>query len=139
MKKFLHRRSGNERGQAMVEFALSLPIVLLLLCGIIEFGWVGFNMLTLQNVTREGVRSGIVVTTAAANNEKVVNRILDLAPDYIRDSIEITITYSNPVNFRAGDITVVTNYSIKAITPFSGIFTNNGEIELEAECTMKMS
>ena len=139
MKKFIHRCTNREDGQAMVEFALSLPIILILLCGIIDFGWVGFNMLTLQNVTREGVRSGIVVSDVVSNNAKVSQRIRDMAPDYVKDSVEIYITYSDPVNFKSGDITVVTKYRLKTITPFSGIFTKNGEFALEAECTMKMS
>ena len=29
----------RESGQAMVEFALILPILLLIVCGIIDFGW----------------------------------------------------------------------------------------------------
>ena len=50
----------HESGQAIVEFALALPLILLLLCGLIELGWVGGNALTMQNVTREGVRTGIL-------------------------------------------------------------------------------
>ena len=34
-KSFLKR----EKGQSIVEFALVLPLILLIVCGIIDFGW----------------------------------------------------------------------------------------------------
>lgn len=39
------KRDRKEDGQAMVEFALILPIFLLILCGIIDFGWLFYNQL----------------------------------------------------------------------------------------------
>src|SRR5258706_3512507 len=46
----------KSRGQALVEFALVLPILLLLLFGTIDFGWIMFNYVSLYNVLREGIR-----------------------------------------------------------------------------------
>ena len=129
----------HESGQAIVEFALALPLILLLLCGLIELGWVGGNALTMQNVTREGVRTGIVVTDTAENSAAVTARIQEMTPEHIRDSLEISVVYSDTQDFRAGDITEVTRYRLKAITPFAGLFTENGEFHLQASCTMKMS
>jgi uncharacterized protein (UPF0333 family) len=39
----LKRIAKNEKGQAMVEFALIVPLLILLLCGIIDFGWIFGN------------------------------------------------------------------------------------------------
>jgi Flp pilus assembly protein TadG len=48
----------RERGQSLLEFALVLPLMLLILTGILEFG-VAFNHnLTLEYATREGARTG---------------------------------------------------------------------------------
>lgn len=132
------KRRKKECGQAAVEFALALPLVLLLLIGILELGWVCANELILENITREGVRAGIVVTTSEDNSQLVIDRINAMKPDHIKD-LNITITYSNPDNFRAGDITVVVTYELPAITPLSGMLTTDGEFTLVAECTMKMS
>ena len=49
MKKRLKKAFGREDGQSMVEFALILPIFLLILCGIIDFGWLFYNQLSLNN------------------------------------------------------------------------------------------
>jgi Flp pilus assembly protein TadG len=52
------RRRRHERGQAMVELALSAPILIMLLMGLIEFGH-GLNAyLTVVNSARDAARLG---------------------------------------------------------------------------------
>ncbi|MCK4316567.1 MAG: thrombospondin type 3 repeat-containing protein, partial [Anaerolineae bacterium] len=48
------------RGQGLVEFALILPLLLLLMLGIIEFGYVFAAYSGLFNAAREGTRYGVV-------------------------------------------------------------------------------
>ena len=55
----IHARR-RERGQELVEFALILPLLLLLMVGIFEFGYVVFAYNTLSNAVREGARFGSV-------------------------------------------------------------------------------
>jgi Flp pilus assembly protein TadG len=50
----------NNRGQGLVEFALILPLLLLLLLGIIEFGIAVYAYNTTANVGREVARYGVV-------------------------------------------------------------------------------
>lgn len=137
-KRFIGSRA-RECGQAAVEFALTLPLLLLLICGVIEMGWVASNVLLLQNATREGVRTGIVATSSSANTDLVIARIEGLVPAYIETPMDISVVYSDPTDFRAGDITVVVNYQLDALTPLTGIFTTDGSFDLTTECTMKMS
>ena len=52
------RRQGagpNEKGQGLVEFALTLPIFVLLLMGVLEFGFLYNSILTIQFASRQGV------------------------------------------------------------------------------------
>lgn len=56
----------SERGQDMVEFALVVPILLLLFLGIIEFGIIVFRYNSVSSLAREGARYGIVHTDASA-------------------------------------------------------------------------
>lgn len=51
-----HKR--GERGQGLVEFAFLLPVFMLLLLGMLEFGFVFDQNLTLEYATREGARAG---------------------------------------------------------------------------------
>jgi len=55
------RSLGKKNGQGLVEFALILPVLLLLLFGIIDFGWMIFNYSQLYNAMREATRYGSVV------------------------------------------------------------------------------
>lgn len=52
---------GNrkERGQAMVEFVISLPILLFVLFGIIEFARMTFAWMAVQNAARFGIRYAV--------------------------------------------------------------------------------
>ena len=57
----------RERGQSLVEMALILPIFLLLLMSILDFGRVVYAQFTLTEAVREGSRRGLVsadLTTA---------------------------------------------------------------------------
>lgn len=54
----------NENGQALVEFTLILPILILLILGIIEFGWLLNAQITLNSAAREGARVGAVLNTS---------------------------------------------------------------------------
>lgn len=52
---FLLKLKG-EKGQSTVEFALVLPILIVLLCGIIDFGWLYSCNITATNAAREAAR-----------------------------------------------------------------------------------
>lgn len=51
-----HLRPKHRKGQGLVEFALALPILLLLLFGVIEFGRLLQTWLAIQNAARFGLR-----------------------------------------------------------------------------------
>jgi len=50
------RPTRRQRGSTLLEFGLVVPILILMLLGIIEFGWLVKNHLTIANATREGAR-----------------------------------------------------------------------------------
>jgi hypothetical protein len=52
------RREAAERGQSLVEMAFILPLLVLIVLGTLEFGFVFDHHLTLEYATREGARSG---------------------------------------------------------------------------------
>jgi Flp pilus assembly protein TadG len=54
----------NERGQTMVEFALVVPILLVVVFSIIQFGILYNHYITLTDATRVGARKGAVSRTA---------------------------------------------------------------------------
>ena len=60
LKRLIKRMRKSEKGQAMVEMALVLPILLLLIGGIMDFGWLFYHQLSLANAAREGARYAVI-------------------------------------------------------------------------------
>lgn len=52
------RSGGSDAGQGLVEFAMVVPVFMLLLLGLLEFGFVFDHTMTISYATREGARSG---------------------------------------------------------------------------------
>ena len=69
----------SNRGNAMVEFALVFPLLLLVCFGITEFGraWMTMNILT--SAAREGVRLAVVTAPNIAAVEQRVRDVCDAA------------------------------------------------------------
>jgi Flp pilus assembly protein TadG len=49
----IRRKSNSDRGASLVEFAIVLPLLVLLLFGIIEFGWAFAQNLEVKHIARE--------------------------------------------------------------------------------------
>lgn len=58
-----------QKGQDLVEFALVLPIFMLILCGIIYVGFFFGDYMTLSNLTRSAAREAAVSTATIEVNE----------------------------------------------------------------------
>jgi Flp pilus assembly protein TadG len=52
-------KQSRQRGTSAIEFALVLPVLILLVFGIIEFGLLLYDQQVITNASREGVRYGI--------------------------------------------------------------------------------
>jgi|GEM_PF-478340 len=65
------------RGMAAVEFGLVLPILVLLVFGIAEFGIAFYREGVLAGAVREGARRGIVATTPRATTAQIQQKVTD--------------------------------------------------------------
>jgi hypothetical protein len=59
------RLMRNHKGAAMAELAITLPILLVVLFGIFEFGLIMYDKAVITNASREGARKGIVFRSDA--------------------------------------------------------------------------
>jgi Flp pilus assembly protein TadG len=66
------RKAAEQRGAALLEFALVAPILILLVFGIVEYGMFFKDYLTVSNTTRAGARVG----SAAGSNADADYQIL---------------------------------------------------------------
>jgi Flp pilus assembly protein TadG len=118
------RRKDGDRGAAAVEFALVLPILLLLVFGIIDFGRALNAQLTITQAAREGVRLAALGYPAA----EVQARADAAAPEL--SGVSVTIAASCPPGAGpTADAQVNVSYSFSFITPvgaIAGIFGGGG-------------
>lgn len=106
----------KEKGQAMVEFALILVPLLILIGGIIDFGWIFYHKVIVNNAAREGARYAAIHskdTTYETDTESLINGILP--PTLIKGANPISVDKDSPA---AGDITVSVKGDVDILTPF---------------------
>jgi len=110
MFRILHRGTREDRGAAAVEFALVLPILLLLVLGIVQFGMTFFQWLEMEHAAREGARWGSLGYTVTEIQAKVIEAAPgielesgdivvtpDVPADHQGDSVVVEVTYDTPV------------------------------------------
>lgn len=94
-------RLAERRGQSLVEFALVLPILLLIVVGILEFGLAFRTYQVVTNSAREGARTA-VLRTDEGTVEGVVDRYLrsggldDSLRDFLFECVPQTGSAPNP-------------------------------------------
>jgi Flp pilus assembly protein TadG len=62
---------NNQRGTSAVEFAIVLPLLVLFIFGIIEFGLIFYNKAMVTNASREAARAGIVYRDPPVSKEEM--------------------------------------------------------------------
>jgi Flp pilus assembly protein TadG len=89
----------KEKGQSLVELAISLPIILLILLGSVDFGMALFSYAILRDAAQEGA---LYASFNPANEAEIENRARNILP---REE-EIGI-FSSPVELRDTELVLV--------------------------------
>ncbi|MCL5046331.1 MAG: pilus assembly protein [Actinobacteria bacterium] len=105
--------SGREKGQAMVEFALILPVLLLIIMGIMEFGRAYSAYLTIQNASREGARLGVTGTT----DTEITAAVNQVASTLDTAGLTVSITPAEASRSRGELLTVTVSYRFQFLVP----------------------
>lgn len=114
---------SNERGAAAVEFAILLPLLLMLVLGTIEFGRAYNAQITLTNAARDGVR-----VMAIAKNPADAKTAAKNAAASVSTSIPIAdITLSTDVCPSGAQVTLTIKYNLSTITGIAGPFPMTGK------------
>ena len=110
----------NERGVAAIEFALAIPIVLLVLSGIIQFGFVLFLQSHVADVARDTARRAAVGELAQAEAEQFAqDRLLNWGVTY---SVAVTLPVPNDPNDTDVDVQISLPMSQVAMIDLLGLF-----------------
>jgi Flp pilus assembly protein TadG len=98
----------NQNGQTMVEFAIVVPIVLLILFAIIQFGILFHNYVTLTDAVRAGARQGAVSRHLSSGREAAVeDRVRDSAVNLDQGQLDVDVTATWN---QGADVTVTATY-----------------------------
>ncbi|HOU10162.1 MAG TPA: pilus assembly protein, partial [Clostridiales bacterium] len=103
----------REDGQSALEFALILPILLIVVCGIIDFGWLLFNQLAVSNTARESARFAVVNASTTTGPALITAKANAVAPDTIKQNMTVTVTFSDTNTPVRGYVTVKITTRIK--------------------------
>jgi Flp pilus assembly protein TadG len=101
----VRRIRTDGKGQATVEMAVILPILLMLLLGLVDVARMANAYLTVQHAAREAVRAGTTGASDAEVTQRARDSMVALEPN------RITISISPPgARTTGGDITVTISY-----------------------------
>ena len=101
----------NEKGQSMVEFALVLPLLLLIVCGIIDFGWIFGNQLMADNAIREAARACAITSSLT--------------------QYELETLAEDTVSSRAGPLCSMCDVTVTVVK-----HTSTGQIDVSISCEL---
>jgi len=127
----------NERGAQLVEFAIVIPLILILLFGIMEFGYIENRQIMISNATRDAARFGSV----GASSANIIAKIHSSLSFPIDDS-QITITILDHDRLEVPDIEDRTNGNsiivsivledVGGLTPLGNLVSGMGKITLHS-------
>ena len=103
------RLTSNEQGQTMVEFALVLPILCLLLFGVIQFGILYNNYVTVTDATRAGARKAAVSRLESSPEAIVEEKVRASAADLDQSKLEVSVV-PDPEWEHGADVIVEATY-----------------------------
>ncbi len=101
----------SEKGQATVELALSLTILVFFIFAIIDFGRIFHSYLSIEHASREAAR----IASLGATDSEVVQIAKQSAPSL--NSNDLGITISPSIRTRGTYVTIHTTYPVSISIP----------------------
>lgn len=137
----------HERGQAMVEAAISLIFLLLMLSALVDFGRLFFTYLAMNNAAAEGAYYGTafplrVNSGNSPDPDNIIYRTRNEVPDDVTQLIDwsqatIRVEYGSTVTPPpvGSALTVRVIYPFRMIGPLPGLIGWNGQFNIQAAAT----
>jgi Flp pilus assembly protein TadG len=116
----MRERLRSERGAAAVEFALIVPLLIVLVLGIAEFGRAFQVQGTLSAAAREGVRVMALQNDPAAARTAVRNAATSLKPAITDAEIAISPSTCPTLNGGSTSVRLTVSYPMPFLTSFFG-------------------
>ena len=129
--------NGKERAQSLVEFAISLTVIMMLLAGAVEFGIALFQFVQLRDAAQEGALYGSIHPGDDANITARIQSASQSPIDLQNDpDVNIAINYPDGAPHCEGKgIEVVVSFPHQIAMPFIGPIVGSTTIPLTASVT----
>ncbi|MDX6535474.1 MAG: hypothetical protein QOJ13_1986 [Gaiellales bacterium] len=129
-----HRRLRSSEGQTLVEFAVVIPLVMLLLVGIFQLGRAYAESIQVTNAAREGARRAIIGRNATNGVQRVVTAAKNST--WSLDRANMTVSVDQPAPWIGGQdvaVTVTYPYSIDilGVVVASGMLSSSSTARVE--------
>jgi hypothetical protein len=128
LKRITGRRGKGEDGQSLVEFALVLPIFLLVLFAIIDFGMAFHAWIAVTSSAREGGRLGAVHPSLDAVGSPCFGEgsLTQCIEDRVRDTAgsigdDVVVNVTNADGLPGESVVVDVSYEYTLITPMANM------------------
>ena len=115
LRRLAGRPRKEEGGQSLVEFALVVPIFLLVLFAIVDFGMAFHAWITVTNSAREGARLGSVRATSG----EIEQRVRDTTDTL--DQADLSVAVTNAEGQPGESVVVDVSYSYSLMTPLADL------------------
>lgn len=124
------RRFKSSRGQSLVEFAMVLPMVMILIFGVIDFGMALRSYITITNATREGGRFAALgnppgsypADCTTPSNTTTIGRVCTGLEGLDLNSGLQSVTVTYPTGESPGaEVVVAADYTYEYITPLGAM------------------
>lgn len=129
-----------QRGIAVVEFALVLPVLLLLVFGIVEFALAMYDKAVITNASREAARAGVVLKNPKMSTAQIQDVALNYCQNYL---ITLNGTAKPTVSVPSGQggsfgtpLTVTVSYTYSGLALGAIISPLIGPLQLSATSVM---
>lgn len=106
-------KNRNNKGNAAIEFAIVLPVLLLIIFGIIEFSIILYDKAMISYASRQGTRAAIVFTTVTDDLDGDGDTPDDVSCAYISNvTSEVQAAVNNALNNKLISLGGTSTYTI---------------------------
>jgi Flp pilus assembly protein TadG len=134
---------GSESGQAIIELAFALPLLLVLVMGIFDFGLMFQRFEVVTNAAREGARVGVLPSYSTADAQARAQQYLTsggLTSSATINAAVAQVSFGSPLK-TVNQITVTVQYvhNYVFIGPILNLFGGSlGSVTLQGKSTMRV-
>lgn len=119
---------AGEQGQSLTEFAVTLPILIILLVGILDLGRVVYINTMLSSAAQAGARAGLISTNPGTIEAAVQSKLSGVTTNLVVITVNRTDDFSE----------VTVRYTFTPVTPLIAQLLPNDGITLQQTSRMQV-